>query len=90
MFLCQDYSDVEKEYIHSHIKIVSLRQIEHMVLQNTSFLISLKQQVNNPEEWDYMNYVKATTENGIIPCYEKYVGDLKARVKNMTDSQYTI
>ena len=90
VFLCQDYSDVEKEYIHSHIKIVSLRQIEHMVLQNTSFLISLKQQVNNPEEWDYMNYVKATTENGIIPCYEKYVGDLKARVKNMTDSQYTI
>ena len=31
------------------------------------------------------NYAEATKA-----AYEKYVGDLKARVKNMTDSQYTI
>lgn len=83
VFFSKDLSEEERQYIHSHIKIVSLRQIEHMVLQNTSFLVSLKQQVSNPEEWDDMNYVKATTENGIISCYEKYVSDLKTRVKDM-------
>lgn len=71
----------EKNYIHSHIKIVSLRQIEHMVLQNTSFLGSLLDQHNVPDRWDDYNYVMATTENGIIPIYKRYVDDLKNRAK---------
>lgn len=71
----------EKTYIHGHIKIVSLRQIEHMVLQNTSFLDSLLDQVKAPDRWDDYNYVMATTENGIIPIYKSYVDDLKNRAK---------
>lgn len=84
IFSENDLSEEEQIFIHSHIKIVSLRQIEHMVLQNTSFLVSLKKQVGKPEEWDDRNFVIATTENGIIPCYESYVDDLKARVRNIT------
>lgn len=77
----EDLSEEEKIYIHSHIKIVSLRQIENMVLQNTSFLLSLKQQVNNHDMWNDRYYVIATTENGLIGLYNSYVADLKARVR---------
>lgn len=74
-------SEEMKTYIHSHIKIVSLRQIEHMVLQNTSFLVSLKNQVDRPEMWDDQNFVMATTENGLIPMYSSYVDELKDRAR---------
>lgn len=79
--LCKDdLSEETKTYIHSHIKIVSLRQIENMVLQNTSFLVSLKEQVSNPKMWNDRNYVIATTENGLIPRYSTYVDDLNDRI----------
>lgn len=35
----------EKDYIHSHIKLVSLAQIESLILENNSFLPSLLNQV---------------------------------------------
>ena len=81
----QDLSNEEKRFIHSHIKIVSLRQVEKMVLQNTSFLASLKVQVDNPTMWNDINYVNATKENGLIVSYNNYVEDLKARVRKRVE-----
>ena len=78
----EDLSVEEKTFIHSHIKIFSMEQIEKMVLQNTSILESLKYQESNPSLWDDRDYVKTTTENGLIPIYKSYVEDLKNRVKN--------
>ena len=83
IFKEKNLPEEEQIYIHSHIKIVSLRQIEHMVLQNTSFLVSLKKQVLRPEEWDDRNFVMATTKNGIIPSYKLYVEGLKERARDI-------
>ena len=43
-------SEVEKNYICSRIKILPLRAIECMVLQNTSILPELKEQLDKPEK----------------------------------------
>lgn len=82
-----DIGDGEKRFIQSHIKIVSLRQIEAMVLQNTSFLPCLIKQESHPEEWMNQNFAHPTTENGLIPSYAEYCENLKRRfyqfVKNI-------
>ena len=72
--------EIEEAYIKSHIKLVALRQIEEMVLQNTSFLKCLLDQVNENDKWEDLNYVIPTLENGLLKSYEKYADDLKRRV----------
>lgn len=72
--------EIEEAYIKSHIKLVALRQIEAMVLQNTSFLKCLLDQVNENDKWEDLNYVIPTLENGLLKSYEKYADDLKRRV----------
>lgn len=67
----------EKRFIQSHIKIVSLRQIETMVLQNTSFLPCLIKQQHNPDDWTNLNFASSTIENGVIPIYDEYCKNLK-------------
>lgn len=62
-------SEEEKNYICSHIKILPLRAIECMILQNTSILPELKEQLDKPEKWYYYTYTNTTTENGIISAY---------------------
>lgn len=73
-------SEEIKNYICSHIKVMPLRQIESMVLQNTSLLPSLISQINKPECWYNYNYADPTVENGLIPMYEEYTNDLKAKI----------
>ena len=51
-------SEEEKNYICSHIKVLPLRDIEHMILHNTSLLPELKEQLNKPERWYDYTYIK--------------------------------
>lgn len=73
-------SEEEKNYICSHIKVLPLRTIECMVLQNTSLLPELKEQLDKPERWYDYTYTDATTKNGLITSYAKYEQDIKSRV----------
>lgn len=74
-------SEEEKNYICSHIKVLPLRIIEGMVLQNTSLLPELMLQLDKPERWyDYV-YLNVTTENGLIPLYAQYEQDIKNRIR---------
>lgn len=73
-------SEEEKDYICSHIKVLPLRAIECMILQNTSIIPELKEQLDKPEKWYDYTYTNATTENGLIASYVQYVQDIKARV----------
>ena len=72
----------EKNYICSHIKVLPLRAIECMILQNSSLLPELIEQLSKPERWYDYTYTNATIENGKIPLYSKYEKDLKSRIKN--------
>ncbi len=73
-------SEEEKDYICSHIKVLPLRAIECMILQNTSLIPELKEQLDKPKKWYDYTYTNATTENGLISSYVQYVQDIKARV----------
>ncbi len=73
-------SKEEKEYICSHIKVLPLRAIECMILQNTSLLPELKEQLNKPEKWYDYTYTNTTTANGLIQSYSQYERDIKSRV----------
>ena len=73
-------SEEEKNYICSHIKVLPLRAIECMILQNTSLLPELKEQLDKPEKWYDYTYTNATTNNGLISTYSQYERDIKARV----------
>lgn len=73
-------SECDIDYIRSHVKVVPLRQIELMVLQNTSFLTCLLNQVKNKEQWNDITFVTPNIENGLLPIYEKYVSKIKDEV----------
>lgn len=70
----------DKDYICSHIKVLPLRAIECMILQNTSLIPELKEQVDKPEKWYDYTYTNATTTNGLIQSYAQYEQDIKCRV----------
>ncbi len=80
----EDLSKEEQIYICSHIKILPLRDIESMVLQNTSLIPELLLQVDNPEKWYDYTYSNPSTKNGLIALYDQYVQDIKDR------AEYTI
>ena len=73
-------SEEEKNYICSHIKVLPLRAIECMILQNTSLLPELMSQLDKPEKWYDYTYTNATTQNGIIPLYAQFECDIKNRI----------
>lgn len=74
--------DDDEKYIHSHIKIISLRQLETLLLENRSFLPCLIAQAADESHWDDLWYSYSTKGNGLIPIYEDYVTDIKARFIN--------
>ena len=80
-------SDDEEKYIHSHIKIISLRQIETLLLENSSFLPCLIEQAANESHWDDLRYSRSTEGNGLLPIYEDYVTDIKGRFVNLIKAQ---
>ena len=80
-------NDEEEKYIHSHIKIISLRQIETLLLENSSFLPCLIEQAANESNWDDLWYSRSTEDNGLLPIYEDYVTDIKGRFVNLIKAQ---
>ena len=77
-------SEEEKNYICSHIKVLPLRAIECMILQNTSLLPELKEQLDKPEKWYDYTYTNATVENGLISTYAQYEQNIKERINKQT------
>lgn len=77
-------SEEEKNYICSHIKVLPLRAIECMILQNTSLLPELKEQLDKPEKWYDYTYTNATVENGLISTYAQYEQNIKDRISKQT------
>lgn len=73
-------SEKDKNYICSHIKVLPLRDIECMILQNTSLLPELIDQLDKSERWYDYTYTNATTNNGFISTYAQYEQDIKDRV----------
>ena len=47
----ENLSEKDKNYISSHIKVLPLRSVESMILQNTSLLPELLAQADKPERW---------------------------------------
>lgn len=79
----ENLSEEDKNYISSHIKVLPLRSVECMILQNTSLLPELLAQLDKPKRWyDYI-YSEPTTENGLIPVYSQYEHDIKNRMQNL-------
>ena len=75
-----ELSKEEKNYICSHIKVLSLRAIEDMILQNTSLIPELLPQVDKTERWYDYTYSNSTTENGLISSYDQYKRDIITRI----------
>ncbi len=75
-------ADEEKNYIHSHIKIVPLRDIELMILQNMSYLPCLIKQESDMNRWDDITFSIPDNRYGLLPCYEKFVTELKSNVQD--------
>ena len=74
-------TEEEKNYICSHIKVLPLRVIECMALQNTSLIPELLSQLDKPEEWYDYTYSNPTINNEMIPLYAQYEKEIKARIK---------
>lgn len=75
-------SEEDKNYISSHIKILPLRDIEVMILQNTSLLPDLKAQANITDRWCDVTFGTISTDNGLISSYAEYEQDIKSRINN--------
>lgn len=72
----EDTTDV-RDYIHSHIKISPLQQIEQTVLIGHSYLQCLLNQVNVREKWDDQTFFIPAEDFRCIPSYEKYCEEIK-------------
>ena len=81
-----DLLQEEIDYIHSHIKVIPLRQIESMLLQNSSFLQCLIDQSEQQEHWDDLNFCKPTTNRGLLPLYDDFVVKIKKAVASYLTS----
>ena len=66
-----------RDYIHSHIKVTPLRQIEETVLIGHSYLECLLNQVDQPDMWNNYTFFISTNEIACIPAYSKYCEEIK-------------
>lgn len=65
-----------KDYIHSHIKVVPLRQIEEMIFQGSGYLPCLLNQVNNPQDWNNYTFYLQTQTPSSISSFRLYEIDI--------------
>lgn len=78
-----DCTEETCDYIHSHIKIVPLRQIEEVVLDGYSYMDCLLGQVEGKEHWDdYSFFVRHERTAGGIPMYNNFVRELKSDARS--------
>ena len=65
------------DYIHSHIKVIPLRQIEQTVLIDHSYMECLLNQVAERSKWDDYSFFIPKKSFVCIPTYEAYCDELK-------------
>ena len=71
--------ETEKQYIYSNIKVISLREVESAVLQNTSYLPALISQRDEPNRWFDLSFCNPTVENGVIGSLDSFLEMLKSK-----------
>lgn len=75
--------DKEKEFIHSRIKIMSLRQIEDYVLRNQSIITILCKQAENPDMWDDYQFGKEFYCEKFLDIFNSFYSSLLDGVKEL-------
>lgn len=65
------------DYIHSHIKVIPLYQIEQTVLIGHSYMECMLKQVAERDKWDDYSFFIPKQEISCIPVYEAYCNELK-------------
>ena len=65
------------DYIHSHIKVIPLYQIEQTVLIGHSYMECLLNQVVERSKWDNYSFFIPKEAFSCIPSYETYCNELK-------------
>lgn len=70
------------DYIHSHIKVIPLRQIEQTVLIGHSYMECLLNQVVERGKWDDYSFFIPKEDVACIPIYEAYCAKLKKEVEH--------
>lgn len=71
--------EMEKQYICSNIKVISLREVENAVLQNTSYLPSLISQRDEPNRWFDLSFCNSNVENGVIGSLGSFLEMIKSK-----------
>lgn len=71
--------ETEKQYIYSNIKVISLREVESAVLQNTNYLPALISQRDEPNRWFDLSFCNPTVENGVIGSLDSFLEMLKSK-----------
>lgn len=75
--------DKEKEFIHSRIKIMSLRQIEDYVLRNQSIIPILCKQAENPDMWDAYQFGEEFYSEKFLDIFDSFYSSLIDGVKEL-------
>ena len=75
--------DKEKEFIHSRIKIMSLRQIEDYVLRNQSIIPILCNQAENPDMWDAYQFGEEFYSEKFLDVFDSFYNFLIDGVKEL-------
>lgn len=75
--------DKEKEFIHSRIKIMSLRQIEDYVLRNQSIIPILCKQAENPDMWDAYQFGEEFYSEKFLDIFDSFYNFLIDGVKEL-------
>ena len=74
------------DYIHSHIKVISLKQVENFALNNFSLLHQLIAQKDTPQKWNNFSYSFDNIPTDSIPMYKEYVDNIKSSVTAYLDN----
>lgn len=79
--------DKEKEFIHSRIKIMSLRQIEDYVLRNQSIIPILCKQAESPDMWDDYQFGEEFYSEKYLDVFNIFHSSLLDGIKELLNSQ---
>jgi len=75
------------DYIHSHIKVVPLYQIEQMVLLGHSYMECLLRQAADRNKWDDYSFFIKKDSFSFIPIYQNYCDGLKHQATELLTSE---
>lgn len=76
-------SPTEFEYIHSHIKIISLREIENLVLRGKGISTLLAKNACDKNKWDDYNIILEEFEGTFPPIFNEFFIKLNQKIMHI-------